>query len=59
MSSSSSTTPLAEFGKKHVTKGLGQLTSGVMTKGQGSYMAFEDGRNMLDFTTGIGVTGLG
>ncbi|KAF7973317.1 hypothetical protein HWV62_15561 [Athelia sp. TMB] len=62
MSSSSSNLngeALAEFGKKHVTKGLGQLTSGVMSKGQGSYMSFEDGREMLDFTCGIGVTNLG
>ena len=48
-----------EFGEKHVTKGLGRLTEGSMCKGEGSYMTFEDGRRMLDFTCGIGVTGLG
>ncbi|KAF8869395.1 pyridoxal phosphate-dependent transferase [Infundibulicybe gibba] len=50
---------LNDFGKRHVTRGLGRLTEGVMAKGQGSYVLFEDGRQMLDFTCGIGVTGLG
>ena len=59
MSSSTNYASLAEFGKKHVTKGLGQLTPGVMTKAQGSYVTFGDGREMLDFTCGIGVTNLG
>ena len=30
-----------------------------MVKGEGSYVTLSDGRKMLDFTTGIGVTGLG
>jgi 4-aminobutyrate aminotransferase len=30
-----------------------------MTKGEGSYVVYDDGRKMLDFTCGIGVTGLG
>lgn len=30
-----------------------------MTKGEGSYLTLGDGRTMLDFTTGIGVTNLG
>jgi acetylornithine/succinyldiaminopimelate/putrescine aminotransferase len=30
-----------------------------MTKGEGSYVTFEDGRKMLDFSCGIGVTNLG
>lgn len=50
---------LEDLGRKHVTKGLGRLTEGIMSKGQGSYMHFEDGRKLLDFTCGIGVTGLG
>jgi len=54
-----STGSLQEFGEKHVTKGLGRLTEGSMSKGEGSYVKFEDGRRMLDFTCGIGVTGLG
>jgi 4-aminobutyrate aminotransferase len=55
----SSTGSLQQFGEKHVTKGLGRLTEGIMSKGTGSYVTFEDGRRMLDFTCGIGVTGLG
>ena len=49
---------LLQFGQ-HVTKGLGRITEGIMTRGQGSYVEFEDGRRLLDFTCGIGVTGLG
>ena len=30
-----------------------------MAQGEGSYVRFQDGRRMLDFTCGIGVTGLG
>jgi 4-aminobutyrate aminotransferase len=51
--------PLYEFGTKHITKGLSQVTDGLMVKGSGSYVTFEDGRNYLDFTCGIGVTNLG
>lgn len=50
---------LQEFGERHVTSGLGRITTGIMSKGQGSYVQFQDGRNMLDFTCGIGVTNLG
>jgi 4-aminobutyrate aminotransferase len=55
----SPTGSLQQFGEKHVTKGVGRLTEGIMSKGEGSYVTFEDGRRMLDFTCGIGVTGLG
>ena len=30
-----------------------------MVKGEGSHVVYDDGRRMLDFTCGIGVTGLG
>ena len=50
---------LHEFGAKHVTKGLGRITQGIMTKGEGSYVYYDDGRKYLDFTCGIGVTNLG
>jgi hypothetical protein len=30
-----------------------------MVKGEGSYVVYDDGRRMLDFTCGIGVTNLG
>lgn len=50
---------LNAFGKHHVTRGLGRITEGVVTKQSGSYVEFMDGRKMLDFTCGIGVTNLG
>ncbi|KAF9026819.1 acetylornithine aminotransferase [Hymenopellis radicata] len=50
---------LQALGKAHVTKGLGRLTHGIMSKGSGSYLEFTDGRKVLDFSCGIGVTGLG
>lgn len=50
---------LREFGKRHITKGLGRISEGVMIKGEGSYVKYDDGRKMLDFTCGIGVTNLG
>lgn len=50
---------LHDFGVKHVTKGLGRISEGIMIKGEGSYVTYDDGRKLLDFTCGIGVTGLG
>ncbi|CAA7265717.1 unnamed protein product [Cyclocybe aegerita] len=50
---------LHDFGVRHVTKGLGRITEGIMTKGEGTYVVYDDGRRMLDFTCGIGVTNLG
>lgn len=58
-SSSQSHASLVEFGKRHVTHGLGRVVDAVMTKGEGSYVTLGDGRKMLDFTCGIGVTNLG
>ncbi|KAF8631981.1 hypothetical protein AX15_002092 [Amanita polypyramis BW_CC] len=51
--------PLYEFGTMHITKGLGRTTEGIMVKGSGSYVAYDNGRTYLDFTCGIGVTNLG
>lgn len=50
---------LNDFGKKHVTKGLARISDGIMVKGKGSYVEYLDGKKMLDFTCGIGVTNLG
>lgn len=50
---------LVQFGKKHVTAGLGRVVDAVLTKGEGSYVTLGDGRRLLDFTCGIGVTNLG
>ena len=53
-------TYLQDIGSKHVTKGLGRIAGdAVMVRAQGSWTEFEDGRRLLDFTTGIGVTNLG
>ena len=50
---------LAQFGTKHVAKGIGRLTQEVLESGAGSYVTTVEGRRMLDFTSGIGVTNLG
>lgn len=50
---------LAEFGTKHVAKGIGRLSTEVLESGKGSYVTTVGGRRMLDFTSGIGVTNLG
>lgn len=49
----------ADYGAKHTAKGVNRLVHGVIVNGEGSYVTLDDGRRMLDFTTGIGVTGLG
>ncbi|RDB26077.1 5-aminovalerate aminotransferase DavT [Hypsizygus marmoreus] len=56
---STSADDLYQLGQRHVTNGLGRLTEGIMVKGQGSYVEYEGGRKLLDFTSGIGVTSLG
>ncbi|KAI9046482.1 hypothetical protein LZ554_009229 [Drepanopeziza brunnea f. sp. 'monogermtubi'] len=56
---SSSLTKLAQFGVKHVAKGIGRLSTEVLESGSGSYVTTVEGRRMLDFTSGIGVTNLG
>lgn len=50
---------LAQFGTKHVAKGIGRLASEVIESGSGSYVTMVGGRRFLDFTCGIGVTNLG
>ena len=53
-------THLQEIGAKHVTKGLGRIAgNAVVVRGQGSWLEFEDGRRMLDFTASIGVINFG
>ncbi|KAJ7185436.1 acetylornithine aminotransferase [Mycena filopes] len=58
LATSSDSSSLLDYGR-HVTNGLGRITEGIMTSGKGSYVEYADGRKMLDFTTGIGVTSLG
>ncbi|KAK5057535.1 hypothetical protein LTR84_011535 [Exophiala bonariae] len=50
---------LAEFGTRHVAKGIGRLATEVIESGSGSYVTMVSGRKMLDFTSGIGVANLG
>ncbi|KIW51965.1 4-aminobutyrate transaminase [Exophiala xenobiotica] len=50
---------LAEFGTRHVAKGIGRLATEVIESGSGSYVTMMSGRKMLDFTCGIGVANLG
>ncbi|EXJ61667.1 4-aminobutyrate aminotransferase [Cladophialophora yegresii CBS 114405] len=50
---------LAEFGTRHVARGIGRLATEVIESGSGSYVTMASGRKMLDFTCGIGVANLG
>lgn len=54
-----SVSKLAEFGTKHVARGIGRLSNHVLESGAGSYLTTSEGRKLLDFTSGIGVTNLG
>ena len=54
-----SVSKLAQFGIQHVAKGIGRLSTEVLESGAGSYVTTTEGRKMLDFTSGIGVTNLG
>ncbi|KAG6809635.1 hypothetical protein H0H92_015449 [Tricholoma furcatifolium] len=56
---STSADDLIALGNKHVTAGLGRCTEGILASGQGSYVTYEDGKKLLDFSCGIGVTSLG
>lgn len=49
----------AEFGREHVTNGLGRLKDHVIVKGSGLDLYTSEGDKILDFTAGIGVTNLG
>ncbi|OCF55547.1 4-aminobutyrate transaminase [Kwoniella mangroviensis CBS 10435] len=49
----------AEFGRDHVCHGLGRLRDHVIVKGEGLDLYTADGKKLLDFTAGIGVTNLG
>lgn len=50
---------LAEFGTRHIAKGIGRLANEVIESGSGSYVSMVGGRKYLDFTCGIGVANLG
>lgn len=52
-------TSLASFGKHHIARGLNRLVEDVVEHGRGVYVTMTSGREMIDFTSGIGVTNLG
>ncbi|KAL8733739.1 MAG: hypothetical protein Q9166_001932 [cf. Caloplaca sp. 2 TL-2023] len=54
-----SASALAQFGTRHIARGIGRLSTEVIESGSGSYVTMVGGRKMLDFTTGIGVANLG
>lgn len=54
-----SLTKLAAFGTRHIARGVGRLSQEVLETGAGSYVVTTEGRRLLDFTSGIGVTNLG
>jgi len=52
-------TQWAEFGNQHISHGLGRLMEHVIVKGKGLELFTSEGKRLLDFTAGIGVTNLG
>lgn len=50
---------LVQFGQRHVARGVNRLANVVVASAKGSHVQLEDGRKLLDFTCGIGVTNLG
>lgn len=55
----SSASKLAQFGKKHIARGIGRSTELVIEKAKGTYVYTAEGKKYLDLTTGIGVTNTG
>ncbi|TYJ54973.1 4-aminobutyrate transaminase [Cryptococcus floricola] len=49
----------SDFGRDHVSHGLGRMKDHVIVKGEGLHLITADGKKLLDFTAGIGVTNLG
>ncbi|KAI8071655.1 pyridoxal phosphate-dependent transferase [Gongronella butleri] len=50
---------LAQFGKRHIARGIGRSTELVIEKAKGTYVWSTEGKKYLDLTTGIGVTNTG
>lgn len=50
----------SKFGNKHLAAGVGRMDKDmIMSRASGCRMELEDGRELLDFTSGIGVTNTG
>ncbi|ORX45098.1 aminotransferase class-III [Hesseltinella vesiculosa] len=50
---------LAQFGKRHIARGIGRSTELVIEKAKGTYVWSVEGKKYLDLSTGIGVTNTG
>lgn len=48
-----------DFAGQHLHPSIAHLLSSPIKKGKGSYIELEDGRKLLDYTTGIGVVNTG
>ena len=48
-----------EFAEKHLHPSIPRLLSSPIKQAKGSYLELEDGRKVLDYTTGIGVVNTG
>ena len=52
-------TGLLDFGRQHVARGLSRLMEDIIVSGEGSWVTLANGRRVIDFSCGIGVTNLG
>mgnify|MGYP002713364080 CR=1 FL=1 len=48
-----------EFAGRHLAAGVGRMSKLIIERGQGTYVWTVEGKKLLDFTTGIGVTSTG
>eukprot|EP01126_Amoeba_proteus_P029115 TRINITY_DN286_c0_g1_i7.p1 TRINITY_DN286_c0_g1~~TRINITY_DN286_c0_g1_i7.p1 ORF type:complete len:393 (+),score=48.61 TRINITY_DN286_c0_g1_i7:73-1251(+) len=48
-----------DFALRHLSPGIGRLCEEEFVSAQGSYVTTSDGKKLLDFTMGIGVTNVG
>ncbi|KAK1922319.1 putative ornithine-oxo-acid aminotransferase [Papiliotrema laurentii] len=53
------TAGLLEIADRHITKGLGRMRDHIFKEGKGLRVLTTEGKQLLDFTSGIGVTSLG
>ncbi|KAG0171335.1 hypothetical protein DFQ28_009260 [Apophysomyces sp. BC1034] len=50
---------LAQFGARHIARGIGRSSELVIEKGKGTYVWTVEGKKYLDLSSGIGVTSTG
>lgn len=51
--------PGVEFAVKHLANGVSRMSKHIIERGQGTYVWTVEGKKLLDFTSGIGVTNTG